>query len=77
MVAGSFEYAWRWLPTWRPAVFIDAGNAYTGSWQPLKLGAGVGIRWISPVGPVRFDIASAISEPGKPLRLHLTLGAAL
>ena len=77
LVAGSFEYAWRWLPAWRPAVFIDAGNAYTGSWQPLKLGAGVGIRWISPVGPVRFDIASAISEPGKPLRLHLTLGAAL
>ncbi|MEO6698300.1 MAG: autotransporter assembly complex family protein [Paraperlucidibaca sp.] len=77
LVVGSFEYAWRWLPTWRPAVFVDAGNAFTGGWQPVKLGAGVGIRWISPVGPVRFDIASAISEPGKPLRVHLTLGTAL
>lgn len=77
LVVGSFEYAWRWLPTWRPAIFIDAGNAFTEDWQPLKLGAGVGMRWISPVGPVRFDVASAISEPGRPLRVHLTLGTAL
>lgn len=77
LVVGSVEYAWRWLPTWRPAVFIDAGNAFTGGWQPLKLGAGVGLRWISPVGAVRFDVASALSEPGKPLRLHITLGSAL
>lgn len=77
LVVGSFEYAWRWLPSWRPAVFLDAGNAFTGGWQPLKLGAGVGMRWISPVGPVRFDMASAISEPGAPWRVHLTLGAPL
>ncbi len=77
LAAGSLEYNWRWRPTWRPAVFIDAGNSFNTHWQPLELGAGVGLRWISPVGPVRLDIASAISEPGKPLRLHLTLGSPL
>ncbi|MEL0027734.1 MAG: autotransporter assembly complex family protein, partial [Perlucidibaca sp.] len=28
LAAGSLEYNWRWLPTWRPAVLIDAGNAF-------------------------------------------------
>lgn len=77
LVAGSVEYNWRWKPSWRPAVFIDAGNAYTGRWQKLPVGAGVGMRWISPVGPISMDVASAISEPGRPLRLHLTLGTSL
>lgn len=77
LVAGSLEYNWRWRPTWRPALFMDAGNAFNTRWQPLAVGAGVGLRWISPVGPVRLDIASALSEPGRPLRLHVTLGASL
>lgn len=77
LVAGSLEYNWRWRPTWRPALFIDAGNAFNTRWQPLAVGVGVGLRWISPVGPVRLDLASALSEPGRPLRLHVTLGASL
>lgn len=77
LVAGSLEYNWRWRPTWRPALFIDTGNAFSTHWQPLAVGAGAGLRWISPVGPVRADIASALSEPGRPLRLHITLGASL
>ncbi len=77
LAAGSLEYNWRWRPTWRPAVFIDAGNAFNTHWQPLEWGAGIGVRWISPVGPVRVDLASAITEPGKPLRLHITLGSPL
>lgn len=77
LVAGSLEYNWRWRPSWRPALFIDAGNAFSTHWQRLAVGAGVGIRWISPVGPVRLDVAQALSEPGHPWRLHLTLGTAL
>ena len=30
LLAGSLEYAWRWLPSWRPAAFIDVGNAFMG-----------------------------------------------
>ncbi|MEK6787923.1 MAG: autotransporter assembly complex family protein [Pseudomonadota bacterium] len=78
LLAASVEYNWRWRPTWRPAVFMDVGNAFTNaSDASLVAGLGVGIRWISPVGPIRVDLASAVSEPGKPLRLHLTIGSPL
>lgn len=77
LVAGSVEYDWRWKPSWRPAVFIDAGNAFNDRWKPLSIGTGVGMRWVSPVGPVSFDVASAVTEPGCPLRIHVTLGTLL
>lgn len=78
LLTGSVEYNWRWRPTWRPAVFVDAGSAFTDTNEVSPaIGVGVGMRWISPVGPVRFDLANGISEPGKPFRIHLTLGAAL
>jgi translocation and assembly module TamA len=78
LLTGSVEYNWRWRPTWRPAVFVDAGSAFTDTNDVSPaIGVGVGMRWISPVGPVRIDVANGISEPNKPFRIHLTLGAAL
>ena len=78
LLTGSVEYNWRWRPTWRPAIFVDAGSAFTDTNDVSPaIGVGIGMRWISPVGPVRFDIANGISEPDKPFRIHLTLGAAL
>jgi translocation and assembly module TamA len=56
------------------ALFFDAGNAFDGTRLNLARGAGVGFRWRSPVGAVRVDLASAVSEPGAPLRLHVTVG---
>ncbi|MFZ2491814.1 MAG: translocation/assembly module TamB domain-containing protein [Thermoanaerobaculia bacterium] len=41
------------------AVFGDAGNVYPRSsirFDELRYGAGVGIRYLSPVGPLRFDV---------------------
>ncbi len=39
--------------------FVDAGNAWNASDSPLfdevKAGAGLGIRWISPMGPIRIE----------------------
>ena len=51
-------------------MFVDGGNAFDTLIEPFKVGAGVGIRWISPVGPVRLDFAWAVSEPDRPFRLH-------
>jgi outer membrane protein assembly complex protein YaeT len=42
------------------AVFADVGNVYAGSqirFDALRYGAGVGFRYLSPVGPLRIDIA--------------------
>jgi outer membrane protein insertion porin family len=47
------------FPRFRVAVFFDAGNAYGfgTDFDPtnLRLGAGVGIRFFSPLGPLRLD----------------------
>ncbi|HVE72632.1 MAG TPA: outer membrane protein assembly factor BamA [Thermoanaerobaculia bacterium] len=42
------------------AVFVDAGNVYRSSqidFKNLKYGAGIGLRYLSPVGPLRIDVA--------------------
>ena len=58
------------------AAFFDHGNALerleVGG--QLKSGAGLGIRWLSPVGLVRADVAAALDEPGTPVRFHFSLG---
>ena len=46
-------------------VFVDAGNAYSAldgvTWDETRLSAGAGLRWLSPVGPLRVEL-------GKPIR---------
>lgn len=56
------------------AVFYDAGNALTDFSDPLEQGAGLGLRWLSPIGLVRADAAFALTEPGTPVRFHFSIG---
>jgi translocation and assembly module TamA len=65
---------WRFLEKWGVAAFFDAGNAMTSFSGSLEQGAGVGLRWVSPIGPIRADAAWALTEPGRPVRFHLTVG---
>ena len=74
LLVGSVEYEQRFTEKWSGAVFFDTGNAINDWGESLKDGAGFGIRWLSPIGPVRFDLAWAVSEPGKPNRLHISVG---
>jgi translocation and assembly module TamA len=74
LAVASAEYELQVRRDWALAVFYDAGNAFDTDEARLARGAGLGVRWLSPVGPLRVDLASALSEPGTPLRLHLTLG---
>ena len=57
------------------AAFVDAGNA-ANSWKDLSpaLGYGVGLRWRSPVGPLRLDVA--YGQETRAARLHLSVGIA-
>jgi len=78
LAVGSVEYNYMFQPKWRGAVFFDAGNAFDRRFtDPVKMGAGFGIRWASPVGPVRVDIAAGISERSPPIRLVFYIGAPL
>ncbi|SDB51387.1 autotransporter secretion outer membrane protein TamA [Pseudidiomarina indica] len=74
LVATSVEFDYAFKPNWRLAVFSDFGNSMMDWDESLKQSVGVGVRWISPIGPIRLDLAAAIDEPGSPWRLHLTLG---
>jgi translocation and assembly module TamA len=55
------------------AVFVDAGRAVE-HWRDYKpaLGYGVGLRWRSPIGPLKVDLA--YGEELRKVRLHFTVG---
>lgn len=74
LAVGSLEFDYEFKPNWRVAVFTDIGNAMLEPSEPLKQSVGIGIRWVSPIGSVRLDVAQAIDEPDKPWRLSFTLG---
>ncbi|MCM2459982.1 outer membrane protein assembly factor [Pseudomonas sp. CG7] len=77
MVAGSLEYQYSIAEKWRVATFIDQGNSFNSLELPsLKTGVGVGVRWVSPVGPIRLDLAHAMDDEGG-IRLHFSMGPEL
>lgn len=74
LVVGSAELERTLFGNWSVAAFYDAGNAFN-DWDPsLRRGAGVGLRWNSPVGPVRLDFAWALDDPDDDFRVHIVIG---
>jgi len=54
------EYRFPIFSTLGGAAFVDVGNVYKGSrirFDDLRYGAGFGLRYLSPVGPLRIDVA--------------------
>ncbi|WP_394352809.1 autotransporter assembly complex protein TamA [Metapseudomonas otitidis] len=76
MVVGSAEYQYPVAERWRIAAFVDRGNAVNNLKDKLKTGAGIGVRWVSPVGPIRLDLAKALDDPGG-FRIHFSMGPEL
>jgi translocation and assembly module TamA len=78
MFTGSVEVA-RPISASQPAfwwaLFVDAGNAEF-EWKDLRpaWGYGVGLRWRSPVGPLRLDLA--YGQEVRKVRAHLSVGIA-
>nr|WP_273543339.1 autotransporter assembly complex family protein [Serratia fonticola] len=63
MVTGSLEYQYNVTGRWWGAMFVDSGQAVNKfSDSNFKTGAGVGVRWQSPVGPVKLDIAAPVGD---------------
>ncbi len=73
MLVGSIEYEHYFDDRWGMALFVDAGNALEDFSDDLEQGAGFGLRWKSPVGPVRIDLANAVSDD-EDWRLHINIG---
>ncbi|MCB2053237.1 MAG: outer membrane protein assembly factor [Geminicoccaceae bacterium] len=66
VLEGSVELRWRAFTSVELVSFLDAGSVF-GSSVPategdLEMGTGVGFRYVTPVGPFRFDIAVPIDK---------------
>jgi translocation and assembly module TamA len=77
LLVASVEYERHMRGNFYGAVFVDAGNAFDGFDVDPAIGAGVGLKWQSPVGPLRFYLAHPLNKADRTVRLHIRLGADL
>lgn len=73
-VEGSAEFEYPLVRKWSAAIFMDAGNAFNTLPFDIFRGVGCGVRWLSPVGLARLDVAWALDSPGTPWRIHAVIG---
>ena len=80
LLEGSAELRY---PIWNKfsgVVFVDAGNVWTQArhypLSELRYAGGVGLRYNSPVGPARIDVATPIDQPAHPVQVHISIGHA-
>ena len=77
VVTANVEYEQYLNDAWGFAAFVDAGNAFDDRLDRLRKGVGLGLRWKSPVGPLRVDVARGLDDPDSSFTLHINLGADL
>lgn len=77
VVVASLEYEQYFNDEWGFAAFVDGGSAFDGRFDRLRKGVGLGLRWKSPVGPLRIDIGRGLDDPDARFTLHINLGADL
>ena len=77
LLAGSLEYQYQFYPNWWGATFADSGLAANDfTTKALRYGAGIGVRWASPIGAIKFDIATPICDKdnSKNIQFYIGLG---
>src|SRR6185312_11939331 len=75
LLVGSATVEHYFTRDWGIAAFVDSGDAFNGTAFHARTGAGVGLRWRSPVGMVRVDVGVPIANPyyhGP--QLHIVIG---
>jgi len=65
ITTGGLEFRQRLYSNWGVVAFVDAGQV-SASLKPLpdeiRVGAGAGMRYYTPIGPIRFDIAVPVDR---------------
>lgn len=78
LAVGTLELERRIRGDWSAAVFTDFGNAFDPAYEnAFEVSAGLGVRWRSPVGQIRVDVAFALTKDDDdtlPARLHFVIG---
>ncbi len=73
LLTGSVEFDYSFRPDWAAALFVDSGSAFDND-PHFVTGVGAGIRWYSPVGPIRIDVAHPLDDPATQWRFYITIG---
>ena len=71
----SLEYEKAIFDNWGVSAFVDSGDAFNLGNIRLKTGAGLGVRWYSPFGPVRVDVAIPLNDSTSSFQIHFAAGA--
>ena len=82
VVEVNAEARWRINEDFGAVAFVDGGGAFEGAMPgnggDWFVGAGLGVRYYSPIGPVRLDVAAPINaregEPG--VQVYISIGQA-
>ena len=75
LLVASTEIEHYFTRNWGMAAFVDTGNAFSGIDYRPKIGAGLGVRWLSPVGMIRVDLGTPIHDDrAHGIELHLVIG---
>jgi translocation and assembly module TamA len=77
LLVASLEYERHLRGNFFAAVFVDAGNAFDDTDFDPEVGAGFGLKWRSPLGPIRFYLGYPVTADDQSIRFHLRLGADL
>ena len=74
LVSASSEYEHYFVRSWGGALFVDAGDAFSSELK-ANVAVGIGLRWRSPVGLVRVDLAKpVVTELKDSIRIHIVIG---
>jgi translocation and assembly module TamA len=73
LLTGSLELDVPLRRNWSVAAFVDTGSAFDVT-PVFSTGVGLGLRWYSPLGPLRIDLAHPLDDPDRNVRLHISLG---
>ncbi len=77
LAVASLEYEHRIRGDFFAAAFVDGGNAFDDADVDAAYGAGLGVKWRSPVGPIRLYLAHPLNKSDRDVRVHLSLGMEL
>ena len=78
--AGTIEFRQRVYGDFGAAAFLDAGQVSGSRWfgGAVGVGTGVGLRYYTPIGPIRLDVAVPVNKlrGGDAFELYIGLGQA-
>ncbi|MGH8215454.1 MAG: autotransporter assembly complex protein TamA [Rhodanobacteraceae bacterium] len=75
LLVGSATIEHYFTRDWGIAAFVDSGDAFNGTDFHARTGAGLGLRWRSPVGMVRVDLGVPVNNPHHHgVQLHIVIG---